>query len=269
MAIQGQMIVLPITVAASASAPRISVNAPDVVAGKVQSLKHVVSARSLTLAPGAGVSGRCRATGLPLIPKGTAAATLSLYEVAGKAALGVNGVGYAGLALPPGSMSSSFTFVMAINLNSADAAGTYPTNFLSAFAGDGTYISALTRVYGSAATIYPDKIGTNTGITGTWAMTSPPTGNWGIVVVDYNNATRVMSVSVNQASAFVSATKPASYEPPADAYVEIGYHIDPAGLRNSKMGDLYTFSDSLLRTELGKVQLADLVAALKVEYGIA
>jgi hypothetical protein len=265
----GQMIVLPITVAAAAGAPRVNMNIPDAIAGKVASLKHVVSARSLVTVPGNGVSGRCRATGLPLIPKGASAANLALYEIAGKAALGINGSGSAGLGLPADSLTSSFTFVMAINLNSADALGTYPINFLSAFDTAGTYLSGLTRAYGLASSTYANKIGANTGTTGTWAFATPPTGSWGVVVVDYNNATRVLSVSVNQAATFVAATMPASYVPPAGAYVEIGYHIDASSIRNSKMGDLYTFNDSLLRTELGKAQLADLVAAMKADYGIA
>ncbi|WP_339545152.1 hypothetical protein [Pseudomonas sp. RA_35y_Pfl2_P32] len=264
----GQMIVLPITVAAAAGAPRIDMSIPDFIAGKVGSLKHVVSARSLTAAPGGGVAGRCRATGLPLIPRGASAATLALYEIAGKAALGINGPGSAGLGLPADSLTSSFTFVMAISLNSADALGTYPINFLSGFDAAGTYISALTRAYGIAASLNANKIGANTGTLGTFAFATPPSGNWGVLVVDYNNATRVLSVSVNQAATFVAVTMPASYAPPAGSYVEIGYHIDTSSIRNSKMGDLYTFSDSLLRTELGKAQLTDLVAALKAEYSI-
>ena len=265
----GQMIVLPITVAAAAGAPRVNMNAPDAIAGKVASLKHVVSARSFVAAPGGGVSGRCRATGLPLIPKGALAANLALYEIAGKAALGINGSGSAGLGLPADSLTSSFTFVMAINLNSADAQGTSLINFLSGFDSTGTYISGLTRAYGTGSSLNGNKIGANTGTLGTWAFAALPTSNWGVVVVDYNNATREMSISVNQAATFVATTMPVSYSPPAGSYLEIGYHIDASSIRKSQMGDLYTFNDSLLRTELGKTQLSNLVDALKVDYSIA
>ncbi|MNE93518.1 hypothetical protein D3C80_1913770 [compost metagenome] len=78
-----------------------------------------------------------------------------------------------------------------------------------------------------------------------------------------------MSVSVNQAVTFTVATMPASYTPASGSYIEVGYHIDASSIRNSKLGDLYTFSDSLLKTELGKSQLAELMAALKTYYSIA
>lgn len=266
----GQMIVLPgVTAAAGAGAPRVNMNTPDTIAAKISTLKHSVAARSLTAGAGGGVVGRCRVTGAALTLKGSQAVNLAVSEIAGRLGLGINGSGSAGLALPAGSLSSSFTLVAAVNLNATDAAGTYPINFLSGFDPSDTYISALLRAYGSAASVYPSKIGSNTGTTGTWSFANSPAAGWAIVVVDYNNATRTMSVSVNQASTFTVATMPASYAPASGSYIEVGYHIDASSIRNSKLGDLYTFSDSLLKTDLGKSQLAELMAALKTYYSIA
>lgn len=266
----GQMIVLPgVTAAAGPSAPRISMNTPDTIAARMPSIKHAMGARSLSAAPGGGVIGRCRVTGQLLVPKGSAAVNLAITEIAGRLGLGINGTGSAGLALPPDSLTSSFTLVAAVNLNATDAAGNYVINFLSGFDPSGTYISGLLRAYGAAAATYPGKIGSNTGITGTWSFANSPAAGWAIVVVDYNNATRTMSVSVNQTTTFTVATMPASYTPPAGSYIEVGYHIDASSIRQSKLGDLYTFSDSLLKTDLGKSQLAELMAALKTYYSIA
>ena len=266
----GQMVVLEgVTAAAAPGAPRINMNAPDIIATKITSLKHALGAREILPAPGGGVVGRCRWTGAPLVSKGSAAANLTVSEIAGHLGLGINGPGSAGLALPAGSLTSSFTFVAAVNLNAADAAGTYPINFLSGFAPSDVYISGLLRTYGAASSVYyPGKSGSNTGTTGTWAIANSPASGWAVMVIDYNNATRTMSVAVNQAARFAAATMPTNYAPAEGSYIEVGYHIDTASIRNSKLGDLYTFSDSLLKTDLGKSQLTDLVAALKVYYGI-
>jgi hypothetical protein len=270
MNMAGQMIVLPgVTAAAGAGAPRVNMNTPDTIAAKIATLKHALGARSISAAPGGGVVGRCRVTGVSLVPKGSAAVNLAVTEIAGRLGLGINGSGSAGLALPAGSLTSSFTFVTAVNLNATDAAGTYPINFLSGFDPSDVYISGLLRSYGAASSVFPGKTGSNTGTTGTWAFPTSPAAGWAIVVVDYNNATRVMSVSINQASSFTTATMPANYAPAAGSYVEVGYHIDASSIRNSKLGDLYTFSDSLLKTDLGKTQLAELVASLKTYYAIA
>ena len=266
----GQMVVLEgVTAAAAPGAPRINMNAPDIIATKIASLKHALGAREILPAPGGGVVWRCRWTGAPLVSKGSAAANLTVSEIAGHLGLGINGSGSAGLALPAGSLTSSFTFVAAVNLNAADAVGTYPINFLSGFDPYDVYISALLRTYGVTASIYPGKSGSNTGFTGAWAFANSPASGWAIMVVDYNNATRTLSVAVNQAASFAAATMPANYAPAAGSYVEVGYHIDASSIRNSKLGDLYTFSDSLLKTDLGKSQLAELVAALKTFYAIA
>lgn len=273
----GQLIVLPgVTAAASAGAPRINMNAPDLIAAKNATLKHVVSARSLALVAGGGVSGRCRATGAPLIAKGISASTLALYEIAGRKGLGINGIGRAGLALPANSLTESFTTVSAVNIDSVDIAGidagTSSVNFLSGFDASDVYRNMMLR-YASSANADPliaDKLRVSTTTSGTLAAPAArPTGNWIIVITDYNNTTRLLSISANQVATFASTTQAASLAPAAGSYLEIGYHPDASSLRASKVGDLYTFSDSLLRTELGKSQLADLVGALKTYYSIA
>ena len=268
----GQLIVLPgVTVAASAGVPRINMNAPDTIASKISTLKHVVSARTLTAVAGGGVSGRCRVTGALLTPKGAQAASLGLADVAGKIGLGISGAGGGGLALPVGSLTSSFTMVMAIARAAADIAGGGVINFLSGFSGDDTLYSMLARYYGatSSTTARQNNVAASTGVVGNAAQVVMPSGAWDVVVVDYDAASRLISIAVNQAALFNSVTMSAPLVPPAGSYVEIGYHVDSNGLRNSKVGDLYAFNDSLLRTDFGKGQLSALVAAMKTFYAIA
>ena len=269
----GQMIVLPgVTAAAGPGAPRVNMNTPDTIAAKIGSLKHAISARALTPVAGGGVTGRCRASGLPLVSKGTSANTLTLYEVAGRAALGINGSGRAALALPAGSITASFTTISVVNINGTDVAGNYSVNFLSGFDGAEVYSNIMLRYDGasSANSAIADKLRASTTISSTSAVpVARPAGDWAIVITDYNNQTRVMSIAVNQVATFSTGIMAAALVPAAGSYLEIGYHPDPSSLRLSKVGDLYTFSDSLLRTDLGKTQLAELVASLKTYYGIA
>ncbi|HGY9636440.1 TPA: hypothetical protein ACOJPK_001877 [Pseudomonas putida] len=267
----GQFIMLPgVTAAAASGAPRISMNAPDSVAAKIATLKHVVSARTLTRDTVEGVAGRCRNTGLPLATKGTNKQYLALSEVGGKAALGLPGIsgGRAALGLPANSLTPSFTMVTAIFMSASDIALAGAGNFLSGINADDTYFAALLRWYGAGSTTLPNMLAASTTTGQPVSTANPGAGVWGVVIVDYNNETRRISIALNQADTFVSGVKATDFAPGANSYLEIGYHIGSESLREAKVGDVYTFSDSLLRTDMGKNQLKDLVAALKTYYGI-
>lgn len=266
----GQMVVLEgVTAAAAPGAPRINMNAPDIIATKIASLKHALGAREILPAPGGGVVGRCRWTGALLTSKGTSANTLTLSEIAGRSALSINGAGRAGLALPPGSLTSSYTMVAAVNLAAVDLAGNYITNVLSGFDSSDTYISALQRAYGATSGgANAGKLISSPLAGGTFPSASLPAPGWAVLVTDYDNSSRLVSVSINQVSSFGTLTLPGTFVPPSGSYVEVGYHLDPSSLRNSSLGDLYTFSDSLLKTDLGKSQLVELIAAMKTYYSI-
>jgi hypothetical protein len=254
---------------APASAPKVAMNAPDSVAAKIATIKHSVSARSLKSVSGGGVSGRCRVTGKVLTMKGVNQNNLQLVDVAGRRALGLSAVLYAGLALPPDSLTPSYTFVTALYLDTADYAGSLTMNFLSGFDAADAYQNMLLRYYGSTNGSNPNILRTATAGSGAAANLSTMSPGWHIVTVDYNNATRLLSLSIDQVATFATATMAAPLAPAAGAYVEIGYHLGAEGLKNSKVGDLYTFSASMRSTELGQNQLAELVAAMKTYYAIA
>ncbi|MDQ7965672.1 hypothetical protein RDI61_16735 [Pseudomonas plecoglossicida] len=267
----GQIIILPgVTAAAAAGAPRISMNAPDSVAAKIANLKHVVSARTLTRDGVEGVIGRCRNTGQALITKGVNRQYLTLVEAGGKTALALPSVtlGQAGLALPANSLTPSFTMVKSIYLSATDIAFAGAGNLLSGFSASDSYIAALLRWYGAGSGTLPNMLASSTTTGQPVSTANPAASTWAVVVIDYNNETRRLSLSLNQADTFASGVKATDFAPGANSYLEIGYHIGSESLREAKVGDLYTFSDSLLRTDMGKSQLKDLVAALKTYYGI-
>lgn len=267
----GQYIYLEeVTAAASAGAARIEMSDADLVATKITSLKHAISARSLVAVPTGGVAGRCRWTGEPLLPKGSAAASLTLSEVSGHLALGINGTSAAGLALPADSLTPSYTMVAAVNLAAADVEGGLIVNLLSGFDAAGVYTSVLQRSYGvTNPGANKGKLCSSPLAGGNFSVTSLPAAGWAITIVDYDSSTKVASVAVNQAELFGTLAMPGSFTPTPGSYVEVGYHLDSNSLRSSKLGHLYTFDDSLLRTELGRAQAKALVAALKAQYGIA
>ena len=269
----GQIIVLSsVTAAAGASAERIDMTDADLVAAKISGLKHVVRARSLIALPDGGVSGRCQATGLPLVPKGLVTA-LAISEVAGKKALGLSSVQAAGLGLPAGSATASYTAVLVVSVAAADVASGSPSAspiFLSSMTAADALVASAAQYYGTSGT--PPNIFAARGSNAASPFVSvpKPETTWAVLVVDYNDTTRVVSLAVNQADTFATATKTAAHLPGAGGYFEIGAHVNAtASLRASKVGDLYLFEGSPLSSELAKTQIVDLVAALKAEYGIA
>lgn len=268
----GQLIVLPgVTVAAAAGAPRLSMNAADAAASKIVSLKHVVSARALTALPGGGVSGRCRNTGASLIPKGANASMLSVSTVGGRKGLGQTG-GSAGLALPAGSLTNSFCMVAAIYLGGNDTSSSSLVNFLAGFDATDNYIAAPLRYYGQNYSTVPsraDKMVSFGPSTTDFAAEALRTNvGWNIVIIDYDNDQRRLSISVNQSTSFAAVTKSTTASFADTSYLEVGYHLSANRLIDSKVGDLYTFDDSLLKAELGKSQLGDVVQQLKGYYAI-
>ncbi|CAO3311526.1 MULTISPECIES: hypothetical protein [unclassified Pseudomonas] len=269
----GQIITLSgVTAAASLGAPRIDMSTPDTVAARIASLKHVVSPRALVALASGGVSGRCRATGLELVPKGVVTG-LQLSDVAGRRALGLTTILATSLGLPPGSKTSSYTLVAAVSIGQADidstAVSTSPILVGGSDSANNFNMNAL-QYFGAAGT--PPNIFTARGndLASPFASSVRPNGSWAIVVVDYNNETRTASLAVNQADTFATVTKAAGHSPGAGDYLEIGNHSNQtSSLRSSKVGDLYTFSSSLLANSLGRQQLQTLVAALKTYYSIA
>lgn len=269
----GQIIKLPGVIAASTiGVPRIIQTSADIVAARLPQLAHVFSASAMTPLA-SGVSGRCRKTGKPFVPMGTVS-SLQLRTVAGKVGLGSmagsSGVMTNGLAFPAGSSTASFSVVCALQINPTDINGvTANVNFLTSFSSDNVLKSRGLTYYGNAHATFGDKMvffGSD-GVSTDAPNTLRPAGDWIIVAVDFNNVTKVASMSVNGA-AFVSTTKATNHAPGAGGYFEIGYHVSSSGLRNSLVGDAYVLNDSMRQSAPLQAQLDSLIAALKSDYGI-
>ena len=95
-----------------------------------------------------------------------------------------------------------------------------------------------------------------------------PAGTWAVVVVDYDDVSRKVSIAVNQADTFAEQVKSVNHPVEASSYFEVGYHGSVNGLRASKVGDVYIFNQSLRTSPTGQAKLSQLVAALKAEYSI-
>lgn len=271
----GQIIKLPgVTAAAVAGAPRILMGAADTAALRIASLAHAVSAKALTSSAD-GVAGRCRVTGKLLTAKGAAAANLQLRTGAGFTGIGYSGTsGNAGLALPAGSAFASYTLVLALCV--IETVATASSNPISAFnVSDALTVSAL-RHYGSASTNTALQDGLYAGgggiVPGTPSASTPtvkkPAGSWVVVAIDFNDNTLAASISAN-GGAFNTTATTTHNTSGAGGYLEIGNHSSSSGMSNTLLGDLYVFSDSLLKTALGQTQLAAVIAGLKSDYGIA
>lgn len=266
-----QRIVLNISTDASPSAKRIDMTAADGVAVKIASLKHVASPRTFVMKPGGGIEAKCRLTSKPMVTKGSPTA-LQVEIVAGKPALAVNtaSAGLVGLAFPAGSLTESYTIIYMVNVGAEAQSLPDASNLLSGFDAANVWLSNPLRYNGARAT--PADVFSSRG--GDRASPKTPTvprvaGDWNLIVVDWNNTTRNVSIGVNSSTAISSAIRSDGRIPASTDYLEIGYHLTASGLHGSKVGDVFTFSSSLLSTPLGVQQAAALVAALKTEYGIA
>lgn len=267
----GQFVVLPgIRSGAPAGAPKLDLANSDIVALRIDGLKLVVSPRTFAAVAGGGITAKCRLTNEALVTRGSQTA-LQVETVGGKLALAVNSAsaGLVGLALPPGSLTRSYIAVMAVNEGVASMATGSPTNLLNGFDESNAWVSNPIRYTGGVG-IPSDAYSARGGDTvNTYAASSRSPGVWNLVIVDFDNNTRIVSIGVNSVGSLVRATKAAGRVPAVTDFLEIGYHLSATSLRDSKIGDLFTFDRSLLSTDLGLEQVADLVAALKIEYGIA
>ncbi|CAI8792271.1 hypothetical protein [Pseudomonas sp. IT-P218] len=264
---RGQVIVLPGVKAPDApGAVKLQLSSADVVASSMASLHRVMSPKSLVSLTNGGVAGYCRVSGEALIQKGSVPSVLRLVKVGSKPALGLSyNLGLAGLAFQPGSASKSYTQVAVVSV----ADPTDRVNFLFTFTDD-TAISSTLR-YDITTASPSQKVFVCYGSSNNppHAEVARPAGTWAVVIVDYDDESRKVSIAVNQVDSFVENLKSVNHPVVDTSYFEVGYHASANGLRDAKVGDVYIFNESLRLNVAGMAQLGQLVAALKAEYGIA
>lgn len=266
MQMRGQLIVLPgVSAPAAPGAVKLNISAADRVAATMPYMHRAMSPKSLMALPGGGVSGFCRVTGESLIQKGAVPSALRLTTVDSKPALALNNVlGLGALAFQPGSASKSYTQVILVSV----ADPTFRVNFLFSYT-DETPIASVLRYDITTASPEANRlVAYGSSNNPPHAETIRPAGNWAVVVVDYDDTTRKVSLAVNQVGEFTETVKPVNHPVVDTSYFEIGYHGSVNGLRDAKVGDLYVFNQSLRNSPASMVKLSQLVAALKAEYGI-
>lgn len=267
----GQLIILPgVSSGASNGGARIDMTTADQIAARMPDLRHLVSARTLKVAVGGGITGRCRNTGAVLTNVGAGASSLTIKQLASRPAIALTSTGVsAAVALPAGSATASYAVVAAVYMGNDSSTSAAVTNWLNTIKG-GALLAAAVRSYGAAGGFKPGMTVAcgGDGSTPTADIASPPPNAWAIFSVDWNDDTGVVSVSIN-GGAPVTATKTTKHLVDATTTFTMGYQLSGSGLRDSGIGDLYLFGASQQGSSYGRGRIADLVAALKSHYGIA
>lgn len=267
MALRGQLIVLPgVQAPAAPGAVKLNVSAADRIASSMPYIHRAMAPKSLVALPEGGVSGNCRVTGEKLLQKGSSPSVLRLSTVGGKPALGFSADNSLGaLAFQPGSLPASYTVVMLISI-------TEPTdrlNFMMAYTGDAAIATVLRYDITTASPEVKRLVAYGSTNSPPHAEATRPAGTWAVAIVDYDDTTKKVSIAVNQVESFAENTKTTGSAAGAESYLEIGYHGSGNSLRTAKVGDTFVFNRSLRTSPTNLALLAQLVAALKTEYGIA
>lgn len=263
----GRMIKLEgVRVGGGSDAERIEVSSADMVAAKLAPyLSNFLSARSIKNTAAGGVAGLCLRTAKPLVEKGTPN-SYTRSQFAGHAAVGLKTNGAAaGLALPAGSLHSSYCIVSAVAVQTLTS-GT--VNILSGFTEAGAYTTCPLRHTG--VPVGDQANVTAYGPNATIPLISAPITRdaWQIIVSNYDNETKTTSLGVNGLSQLATMQKDVSLFPGVNDYLEIGYHGGANGQRTTLIGDVYVFNTSMLRSDFLKGQLAELVASMVSDYGV-
>ena len=270
----GQIIILSgVKAQAGGNAPRIIMSAADRVAMRMPFLKHAVSPRELTAVTGEGLTGRCRVTLEALSSIGGGAANMALLNRAGHLGIGGSVLSSAmGLKLPDCSATASYTIVVAFNIGtSTGSIYTTTRQLLNGFSAEGVLANQMLTASGAAnpTEAYKSKM-LSVGI-GTFSPFSivnmPPSLSWGVVAIDFNNDTGVVSLSLDGISWSSVQRVVGGNTIGGTGYVTIGMPTTTAGLTDNLVGDTFIFGESL-RAKSSDSAIASLIAAMKADYDI-
>lgn len=248
-----------------ASAAKLDMNEADKIAVRITGLYRQMAGRTLVDRGDGVVTGNCRLTGDPLVKKG--AGLLRTRTVSGRTGLSSGPSAQAGLAFGPGSMRTSYTAVvpMVMSALTVDSGGSYLTNPLSSMSDDATLVASMIRIQSDSGLI--NRGGDSVATGQATATPLPSAGVWRIIVVAYDNATRVAHASVDGTN-FSTGTQSGSEPAGATDFVTMGLPTTPNALRECTIGDLYFFDRCLRTNSDDQAKLDQLVSALKGYYGI-
>lgn len=136
---------------------------------------------------------------------------------------------------------------------------------------DGVLANQMLSATGAAnpSETYKNKLLTvGIGANSPYALTSLPAANaWGVVAVDFNNDTGLVSISRDGVAWSVTQREKKGNTIGDTGYVTIGLPSASTGLTDNLIGDFFLFGDSL-RSEASDDMIAALIKALKADYGI-
>lgn len=264
----GQLIVLDgVKVPVVTGATKLDVSPADRIVAGMPQIHRVMSPKSLSSLAEGGVSGNCRVTGEAFVLKGTLPSPLRKEVYLGKPALGfaVDDM-LSSMAFQPGSLTKSYTAVAVVAIPDV----TNRVNILMGYTGESAIITGIRYDITVDSPVDKRLIAMGSGNNAPHAEFVKPVGaGWAVVIADYDDATRKVSIAVNQTVTFDQDIKTVGSTATAESYFTVGYHGSVHGLRTSKVGDMYIFDQSLRGDAKAMVELTKLVAALKTEYGIA
>lgn len=271
----GQMIVLSgLNAGAAAGGPAVRMTAADQIAARIPSLAYAITPSTLKTGADGLLTGRDRSRGAMLKTAGSSANLLRVSPMANRPALNTGNMQVAAsLDLPAGSVTPSYSVVMAVYLGEATL-NTAPNAMNPIMAmGPTQYIATALRYYGNGSTLgdptYKGQfVSGGSGTTAPWArVNGPQVSGWCILTACYDDVTKQATVGLN-GSDTSTVLKTSGLLPDATSYWSVGYSKSAAGLQDSGIGDTYIFSESLLVTGYGQDRLAALVSALKTQYGV-
>ena len=223
---------------------------------------------------GQGLTGRCRVSLEALASIGSGAANMAVVSRAGHLGIGTSVLStQAGLKLPDKSATSSYTIVAAFNIG-ASTGSSYTTTrqLLNGFGADNVIANQMLTASGAAnpTEMYKSKL-LSVGI-GTLSPFSivnmPPSNTWGVVAIDFNNVTGVVSLSLDGVTWSDVQRIAGGNTIGGTGYVALGMPFATNGLTDNLVGDVFVFGESL-RAQAGDAVITSLIAAMKADYGIA
>lgn len=259
---------------AGPNAERITMTVAERVAMRMPFLRHEVSPGELTYVAGEGLQGRCRVTGKMLLSVGAGKANMALIERGGRMGIGGSVLSSTmGLKLPDGSATSSYTIVAAINIGT-ETSNTYSTTrqLLNGYSHDGVLANQMLSAASAAnpSEAYKRKLlSVGIGTLSPFAIANMPAPlSWGIVAIDFNNATGVVSLSMDGINWSAVQRTVGGNTIGGTGYLTIGMPSATTGLTDNLIGDTFVFGESL-RSKATDSVIASLIAAMRIDYGIA
>lgn len=177
-----------------------------------------------------------------------------------------------GLKLLDGSATAFYTIVVAFNIGtSTGCIYTSCRQLLNGFSIDGVLANQMLTTSGTfnSIDIYKRKmLFVGIGTFSPFSIVNMPLSlSWGIVAIDFNDDTGVVSLSLDGITWSSVQRVVGGNTIGGTGYVTIGMPTTTAGLNDNLVGETFIFGESL-RSKSSDSAIASLIAAMKADYDI-